>query len=123
MTLQSFAIKAREWSPILTLLIAVATAITIIVMVQGNIGNRLDSIDARFDALNARLDNMQAESNRRFDALQAENNRRFDTMQAENNRRFDTMQAENNRRHDELLKALQVFERRISHLEGQINNE
>lgn len=101
MTVQPFADKVNEWSPVLTLLAVIIAAITVIVMVQGNIGDRLDSIDARFDALNVRLDAMQTEHNRRFDAAQAEENRR----------------------HEELLKALQIFEGRISHLEGRIGSE
>lgn len=123
MTARPFADKVNEWSPVLTLLAVIVAAITVIVMVQGNIGGRLDNIDARFDALNVRLDAMQAESNRRFDAMQAESNRRFDAMQADSNRRFDAAQAEENRRHEELLKVLQSFEGRISHLEGRLGSE
>ena len=116
MSIQSFTNTVKEWSPVLTLLTVVATGIAIIVGVQGNLGNRLDAIDAR-------LDSIQAESNRQFNDLLTASNRRFDAAQAENNRRFDTAQAAESRRHEELLKALQVFEGRISRIEAQADSE
>ena len=83
-----------------------------------------NQVNARIDALNDRIDGMQAESNRRFDTMQAENNRRFDEVQAEMNRRFDemnrrfdTMQAENQRQHDAIQQVLRFFEGRVTRLE------
>jgi DNA anti-recombination protein RmuC len=77
-----------------------------------------------FNQVNARIDGMQADTNRQFDTVQAEYNRRFDEMQAENSRRFDEMQAEMNRRFDrvdqrfdQIIEALRVFEGRITRLE------
>ena len=129
-----FAKTVKEMSPLFELLIVLATVVTLTVMIYGNLGNRLDAIDTRLDTMqaenNRRFDAMQAEDNRRFeevnrrfDAVQAENNRRFDAMQAENNRRFDAEQAENNRRHDELLEVLRAFEGRFSRLEGLVGGE
>ena len=111
---KSFPERVNEWNPVLMLLTAIATAIVIIVMVQGNIGNRLNSIDTRFDMLNARLDTIQAEGTRQFEALRAENNRQYDALQAERNRRFDEV----NRRFDGLFEAIRAFESRVSRLEG-----
>ena len=93
--------KIKELGPTISLFTLVVLTITLSVMSQISIGNRLDA--------------MQAENNRRFDAIQAETNRRFDAMQAEDNRRFDEL----NRRFDELFEILLSFERRISRLEGQ----
>ncbi len=76
-----------------------------------------NQVNARIDALNDRIDGMQAESNRRFDTMQAEYNRRFDEVQAEMNRRFDIMQAENQRQHDAMQEVLRVFEGRVTRLE------
>ncbi len=134
MSIQSFTNTVKEWSPVLTLLTVVATGIAIIVGVQGNLGNRLDAIDARLDSIqaesNRQFNDLLTETNRRFDAAQAEENRRFeelnrrfDAAQAENNRRFDAAQAAESRRHEELLKALQVFEGRISRIEAQADSE
>ena len=93
--------KIKELGPTISLFTLVVLTITLSVMSQISIGNRLDA--------------MQAENNRRFDAMQTETNRRFDAMQAEDNRRFDEL----NRRFDELFEILLSFERRISRLEGQ----
>lgn len=63
MPLQSFATKTKEWNPILTLLLVVlivATAITVLVLIQGYLGNHLDRIDTRFDLLNAHLNTTQS---------------------------------------------------------------
>ena len=76
-----------------------------------------NQVNGRLDALNQRIDQMQAENQRRHDALQAENQRQHDALQAEMNRRFDTMQAENQRQHDAVQEVLRVFERRITRLE------
>ena len=133
--------KVKELGPTVSLFTLVVLTITLSVMSQISIGNRLDAMQVennrRFDEINRRFDAMQAESNRRFEATQAESNRRFEAMQVENNRRFDAMQAEDNRRFDamqaednrrfdelnrrfdELFEALRIFERRISRLEGQ----
>ena len=51
--------------------------------------------------------------NARIDAL----NGRIDLMQAEMNRRFDTMQAANQRQHDAMQEVLRIFEGRITRLE------
>ena len=115
--------KIKELGPTISLFTLVVLTITLSVMSQISIGNRLDAMQAennrRFDAMqpetNRRFDAMQAEMNRRFDAMQTEDNRRFDAMQAEDNRRFDAL----NRRFDELFEILLSFERRISRLEGQ----
>ena len=73
-----------------------------------------NQVNGRLDAMNERMDRMQAETNRRFDTLQAENNRRsFDTLQAEMNRRFDHV----DQRFDQIFEALRVFEGRITRLE------
>ena len=66
-----------------------------------------------FNLVNGRLDAL----NQRIDQMQAENQRQHDTLQAEMNRRFDTMQAENQRQHDAMQEVLRVFERRITRLE------
>jgi hypothetical protein len=92
--LRSFAKTVKEMIPVFELLIVLATVVTITVMIYGNLGNRLDAIDTRLDA-----------------------------MQAENNRRLDTVQAENNRRHDELLEVLRASEGRLSRLEGRASGE
>ena len=122
--------KVKELAPTISLFTLVVLTITLSVMSQINIGNRLDAMQAetnrRFDAMlaetNRRFDVMLAETNRRFDAIQAEDNRRFDELnrrldatQAETNRRFDEL----NRRFDELFEVLRIFEGRISRLEGQ----
>jgi DNA anti-recombination protein RmuC len=72
-----------------------------------------NQVNGRLDAMNERMDRMQAETNRRFDTLQAESNRRFDEMQAEMNRRFDHV----DQRFDQIFEALRVFEGRITRLE------
>ena len=51
--------------------------------------------------------------NTRIDAL----NGRIDQMQADMNRRFDATQAENQRQHDAMQEVLRVFEGRITRLE------
>ena len=61
-----------------------------------------NQVNGRLDALNERMDRMQAENNGRFDEM---------------NRRFDTMQAENQRQHDAMQEVLRVFEQRITRLE------
>ena len=66
-----------------------------------------------FNQVNARIDAL----NGRIDQLQTETHRRFDEMQTEMNRRFDTMQAENQRQHDAMQEALRVFEGRVTRLE------
>ena len=129
--------KIKELGPTISLFTLVVLTITLSVMSQISIGNRLDAMQAennrRFDEINRRFDAMQAESNRRFEVMQAEDNRRFDelnrrfgAMQTETNRRFGAMQTETNRRFDELnrrfdelFEILLSFERRISLLEGQ----
>ena len=118
-----FAKTVKEMSPLFELLIVPATVVTLTVTIYGNLGNRLDAIDTRLDTMQAENNRRFEEVNRRFDAVQAENNRRFDAMQAENNRRFDAEQAENNRRHDELLEVLRAFEGRFSRLEGLVGGE
>ncbi len=111
--------KVKELAPTISLFTLVVLTITLSVMSQINIGNRLDAMQAE---TNRRFDVMLAETNRRFDAIQAEDNRRFDELnrrldatQAETNRRFDEL----NRRFDELFEVLRIFEGRISRLEGQ----
>ena len=122
--------KVKELAPTISLFTLVVLTITLSVMSQINIGNRLDAMQAE---TNRRFDAMLAETNRRFDAIQAEDNRRFDELnrrfdatQAENNRRSDATQAETNRRFDELnrrfdelFEVLRIFEGRISRLEEQ----
>ena len=76
-----------------------------------------NQVNARLDAMNARIDTLQMETHRRFETMQAEMNRRFDLMQAEMNRRFDLAQTENQRQHDEIKDVLRVFEGRITRLE------
>ena len=66
-----------------------------------------------FNQVNGRLDTMRAENQRQHDAM----NGRIDTLQADMNRRFDTMQAENQRQHDVMQEVLRVFEGRITRLE------
>jgi len=61
-----------------------------------------NQVNGRLDALNQRIDRMQAETNGRFNEM---------------NRRFDTMQAENQRQHDAMQEVLRVFEQRITRLE------
>ena len=72
-----------------------------------------NQVNARIDALNGRIDQLQTETNRRFDEAQAESDRRFDEM----NRRFDTMQTENQRQHDAMQEVLRIFEGRVTRLE------
>ena len=115
--------KVKELAPTISLFTLVVLTITLSVMSQINIGNRLDAMQAE---TNRRFDAMLAETNRRFDAIQAEDSRRFDATQAENNRRSDATQAETNRRFDELnrrfdelFEVLRIFEGRISRLEEQ----
>ena len=62
-----------------------------------------------FNQVNGRLDAM----NGRMDTMQAENNRRLDEMQAEMNRRFDRV----DQRFDQIFEVLRVFEGRITRLE------
>lgn len=76
-----------------------------------------NQVNARLDALNGLIDQLQTETNRRFDETQTEINRRFDTMQAENQRQHDALQAENQRWHDAMQEVLRVFEGRITRLE------
>ena len=59
-----------------------------------------------FNQVNGRLDTIQAENQRQHDAM----NVRIDGLQAEMNRRFDTMQAENQRQHDAMQEVPRVFE-------------
>ena len=116
----TFIGKVRELSPVIALVGAIGIAVTVVLTANANLANRLDAINARLDVIQAennrrhddvnhRFDTLQAENNRRyddvnrrFDALQAENNRRFEAMQAENNRRFDAEQAADDRRFDEI---------------------
>ena len=104
--------KIKELTPTVSLFTLVVLTITLSVMSQINIGNRLDAMQAE---TNRRFDAMQVDTIRRFDVMQAETNDRFDAMQAENNRQFDDL----NRRFDELFEVLRIFEGRISRLEGQ----
>ena len=62
-----------------------------------------------FNQVNGRLDAM----NERMDTMQAENNRRFDEMQTEMNRRFDRV----DQRFDQIFEVLRIFEGRITRLE------
>ena len=137
----TFIGKVRELSPVIALVGAIGIAVTVVLTANANLANRLDAINARLDTIQAennrrhddvnhRFDALQAENNRRFEAMQTESNRRFEALQAENNRRFDAEQAaddrrfdEINRRFDELLEVLRDFERRISRLEGRADGE
>ena len=71
-----------------------------------HMNQRFDAQDRRLDAQDERLDRLEVETTRRFDALQADNNRRFDAV----NVRFDTV-----------LEAIGSFDRRVSHLEGRLD--
>lgn len=144
--MKAFAKLVNEWSPLLTLLALLVGAVAVPATLQGNIGNRLDTIQTentrrydelnrrfdqlqtentrRYDELNRQIDELQTENTRRYDTAQTENNQKFDAAQAENNqrfdeviRRFDTLQADNTRRYDELREVLRTFEGRISRLE------
>ena len=64
-----------------------------------------NQVNGRLDAMNERMDRMQAETNRRFDEMQAEMNRRFDNV---------------DQRFDQIFEALRVFEGRITRLEEKV---
>ena len=66
-----------------------------------------------FNQVNGRLDAM----NERMDRMQAETNARFDTVQVENSRQHDDL----NRRFDEMFEVLRAFEGQISRLEGRLD--
>ena len=83
--------RIEFWSAVMGLLVA------IVVM--------FNQINGRIDALNARVDRLQVDTNARFDQM-------FDRM--------DRMQAENNRRFDTVLETIMSFDRRVSRNEGQI---
>ena len=133
----TFIGKVRELSPVIALVGAIGIAVTVVLTANANLANRLDAINARLDTIQAENNRRHDDVNRRFDTLQAENNRRyddvnhrFDALQAESNRRFEAEQAaddrrfdEINRRFDELLEVLRDFERRISRLEGRTDGE
>lgn len=86
--------RIEFWSAVMGLLVAIVVMFT--------------QINGRLDAMNGRIDIMQAENNRRFDEM---------------NQRFDTMQTENNRRFDQLFEALRAFEGRITRLEERAGVE
>lgn len=90
--------RIEFWSAVMGLLVA------IVVM--------FNQINGRIDALNARVDRFQVDTNAGFDQMFD----RMDSMQAENNRRFEAIDA----RFDTVLETIMSFDRRVSHNEGQI---
>jgi len=94
-----------DWKAITNNVLLVGSFVAMVTM--------FNQVNARIDALNGRIDQLQTETNRQFDEMRAESdrrfdemNRRFDTMQAESQRQHDALQAENQRRHDAMGKEL-----------------
>ena len=61
---------------------------------KAEVARNVETMDRRFEGVNRRFDELNAETNRRFDELDTETNHRFEALDRDMNKRFDQVNRE-----------------------------
>ena len=88
--------------------------------IRQSISDLKAAVEQRFDAQDARIDDLATDINRRFENFREDVNRRFEDLRADMNQRFDAQ----DKRIEDLARGLvdlRTLGDRVSRNEGQIN--